>query len=213
MYSEEKKGRLDYLGYIFPRQRGYDDTPAEDEQLITVQVRCDRACCGRRRRHTHLEESLLRRRGGRERPRSLHVYVVCAPLTDGVQGPSLFRAPVRVVSTCWLVPADAEILAESGENPHVQTRTMQAQLLCPPYTTASLASVEPPSNTYQCNAKYARALGNPVVRQYRRITVGGFPSKHQQQHHHRDLTSATAGVQPSMVTWIATTAQQLQDST
>ncbi|CAM9744731.1 unnamed protein product, partial [Hapterophycus canaliculatus] len=37
MYSEEKNGRLDYLGYIFPRQRGYDDTPAETEQLITVQ--------------------------------------------------------------------------------------------------------------------------------------------------------------------------------
>lgn len=38
IYSEEKKGRLDYMGYIFPRQRGYEDTPAEDEQLITVQV-------------------------------------------------------------------------------------------------------------------------------------------------------------------------------
>eukprot|EP00903_Cladosiphon_okamuranus_P006431 g6292.t1 len=37
IYSEEKHGRLDYLGYIFPRQRGYEDTPAEDEQLITVQ--------------------------------------------------------------------------------------------------------------------------------------------------------------------------------
>lgn len=24
-------------GYIFPRQRGYDDSPAETEQLITVQ--------------------------------------------------------------------------------------------------------------------------------------------------------------------------------
>lgn len=39
IYSEEKKGKLDYMGYIFPRQRGYADTPAEDEQLITVQVR------------------------------------------------------------------------------------------------------------------------------------------------------------------------------
>ena len=38
IYSEEKKGKLDYMGYIFPRQRGYADTPAEDEQLITVQV-------------------------------------------------------------------------------------------------------------------------------------------------------------------------------
>ncbi|CAM9842675.1 unnamed protein product, partial [Ectocarpus sp. 4 AP-2014] len=24
-------------GYIFPRQRGYEDTPAETEQLVTVQ--------------------------------------------------------------------------------------------------------------------------------------------------------------------------------
>ncbi|CAB1117430.1 unnamed protein product [Ectocarpus sp. CCAP 1310/34] len=37
MYSEEKSGRLDYMGYIFPRKRGYEDTPAETEQLVTVQ--------------------------------------------------------------------------------------------------------------------------------------------------------------------------------
>lgn len=37
IYSEEKKGRLDYLGYIFPRRRGYDDNPEETEQLITTQ--------------------------------------------------------------------------------------------------------------------------------------------------------------------------------
>lgn len=39
IYNEEKRGKLDYMGYIFPRKRGYADTPAEDEQLITVQVR------------------------------------------------------------------------------------------------------------------------------------------------------------------------------
>lgn len=43
MYNEEKRGKLDYMGYIFPRKRGYEDTPAEDEQLITVQVRREMA--------------------------------------------------------------------------------------------------------------------------------------------------------------------------
>ncbi|CAM9754297.1 unnamed protein product, partial [Laminaria digitata] len=37
IYSEEKNGRLDYMGYIFPRNRGYGDSPEETEQLITIQ--------------------------------------------------------------------------------------------------------------------------------------------------------------------------------
>ncbi|CAM9589106.1 unnamed protein product [Ascophyllum nodosum] len=37
MYLEEQKGQLDYLGYIYPRQRGYANNPVETEQLITVQ--------------------------------------------------------------------------------------------------------------------------------------------------------------------------------
>jgi hypothetical protein len=38
MYLEEKAGRLDYLGYIKPKQKGLSFmAPAEQEQVITIQ--------------------------------------------------------------------------------------------------------------------------------------------------------------------------------